>query len=169
MRISENGGSCATVPPSGTIIIQTENYSNSFDVVPEFTSDLCGGQNVGNINMGDWMSYPAMTIPTTRMYTVLYRIARLSGSGTLQLKRAGGTLVYGTLGILSTGAWQSWTTVLHTVNLRAGSQSFAFRATSSGWNINWFTITPGTITVQAESYSNMMGVVPEITSDVGGG
>ena len=125
------------------ITIQAENYSNMFGVVRENTSDVGGGQNVGNINTGDWMSYPAVTIPTTGVYTVSYRVASLSGGGRLQLERAGGTPVYGTLSIPSTGAWQSWTTVSHTVTLSAGSIPFGIKATSGGWNINWFTITQG--------------------------
>jgi endoglucanase len=166
-------GTCLQPPPSsqtGTITIQAETYSNMFGVVPENTGDVGGGQNVGNIDKDDWMVYPAVTIPTTGAYTVAYRVASLSGGGTLQLERAGGTPVYGTLNVPSTGSWQAWTTISHTVNLSAGSQSFALKASSGGWNINWFTITPGgTITVQAESYSNSFGVVPESTSDAGGG
>ncbi len=139
-------GTCTQPPtssPTGTITIQAESYSNSFGVIPESTGDVGGGQNVGNINTGDWMSYPAVTIPTTGVYTVSYRVASLSGGGSLQLERAGGTPVYGTLGIPSTGAWQSWTTVSHTVTLSAGSLPFGIKATSGGWNINWFTITQG--------------------------
>jgi endoglucanase len=169
VRISENGGSCATVP-TGTLTIQAESYSNSFGVVPKNTGDVAGGQNVGNINIDDWMSYPALTIPTTGGYTVSYRVMSLSGGDTLQLERAGGMPVYGTLSIPSMGAWQAWTTVLHTVNLSTGSQSFALKAMSGGWNINWFSITPApTINIQAESYSNSVGVVPKNTVDVGGG
>jgi subtilisin family serine protease len=159
-----------TPSPTGTITVQAESYSYMLGVIPEFTSDVGGGQNVGSIETGDWMSYPAVTIPNTGTYTVSYRVASLSGGGSLQLEKAGGTPVYGRLSIPSTGGWQSWTTVSHTVTLSAGSQSFGIKATGGGWNINWFTIAPaGTITVQAESYAGMFGVIIENTSDVGGG
>jgi hypothetical protein len=144
VRISENGGSCGTVPPpmpTPTIIIQAESYSNMFGVFRENTSDVGGGQNVGNIQTGDWMSYPAVTIPTTGTYRVEYRVTALYSGGSLQLKRAGGTPVYGGLSIPATGGYQIWMTVSHIVNLSAGSQSFGIKATGSGWNINWFSIT----------------------------
>ena len=112
---------------------------NSFGVVPENTSDVGGGQNVGNLNTGDWMSYPAVTIPTTGTYRVSYRVAGYGGS--LQLERAGGTPVFGTVVIPWTGGWQNWQTVSHTVNLSAGSLPLGIKVTSGGWNINWFTIT----------------------------
>ena len=133
----QNG--CTGVTPGGTITVQAESYLNSFGVVPENTSDVGGGQNVGNLNTGDWMSYPAVTIPTTGTYRVSYRVAGYGGS--LQLERAGGTPVFGTVVIPWTGGWQNWQTVSHTVNLSAGSLPLGIKVTSGGWNINWFTIT----------------------------
>ncbi|KAL3809931.1 hypothetical protein ACHAXA_004792 [Cyclostephanos tholiformis] len=122
-----------------TITIQAESYSNMFGVVPENTSDVGGGRNVGNINTGDWMSYPAVTIPTTGTYRVEYRVAGYGGS--LQFEKAGGTPVYGRLSIPVTGGWQTWTTISHTVSLSSGSQFFGIKATAGGWNLNWFRIT----------------------------
>jgi hypothetical protein len=108
-------------------------------VAPKNTSDVGGEENVGNINTGDWMSYPAVMIPTTGTYTVSYRVAGWGGG--MQFERTGGTPVYGTLVVPWTGGWQSWTTVSHTVNLSAGSLPIGIKATTGGWNINWFTIT----------------------------
>jgi hypothetical protein len=130
-----------TSTPSATITVQAESYSNMQGVVPEITSDVGGGQNVGFIDTDDWMSYPAVTIPSTGVYTVAYRVASLSGGGSLQFEKAGGTPVYGRLSIPATGGWQDWQTISHTVNLDAGSQFFGIKATSGGWNLNWFSIT----------------------------
>ena len=134
-----SGGFNSAICTAGTITVQAESYLNSFGVVPENTSDVGGGQNVGNLNTGDWMSYPAVTIPTTGTYRVSYRVAGYGGS--LQLERAGGTPVFGTIVIPWTGGWQNWQTVSHTVNLSAGSLPLGIKVTSGGWNINWFTIT----------------------------
>ena len=135
----------------------------------EDTSDVGGGKNVGYIDTGDWMSYPEVTIPSTGAYRVEYRVACGSNGGSLQLQKAGGTQVYGTVGIQNTGGWHIWQTVSHTVDLNAGSIAFGIKAIGGGWNINWFRILPTTITVQAESYLWMQGVQTEDTSDVGGG
>jgi hypothetical protein len=127
--------------PTSTITIQAENYSSMFGVIRENTSDVGGGQNVGHIQTGDWMSYPAVTIPTTGTYRVSYRLAALNIGGSFQLERAGGSVVYGRINIPATGGYQTWATITHTVNLSAGSLPFGIKATGSGWNINWFTIT----------------------------
>ena len=110
-----------------------------FGVVPENTSDMGGGRNVGHIDTGDWMSYPGVAIPTTGAYRVEYRVAGFGGN--LQFERAGGTPVYGQIGIPWTGGWQNWQTVSHTVNLSAGTQYFGIKAERGGWNLNWFRIT----------------------------
>ena len=81
------------------------SYSNVFSVVSESTGDIGGSQSAGYIDTGDWMSYTAVTIPTTGTYTVAYRVTSLSGGGSLRLERAGGTPVYGTRSIPSTGGW----------------------------------------------------------------
>jgi len=112
-----------------------------FGVIRENTSDAGGGQNVGYIQTGDWISYPAVMIPTTGTYRVSYRVAALYSGGSLQLEKAGGTPVYGGISIPATGGYQTWTTISHIVTLSAGSQNFGIKATGSGWNINWFTIT----------------------------
>ena len=139
VRISENGGSCTnTIQP---ITIQAENFSNMFGVMTESTSDVGGGTNVGYIHTGDWMSYSDVVLPSTGAYKVEYRVASLSGSGSLQLEKAGGIPVYGGISIPATGGWQNWVTVSHTVNLNAGPNGFGIKATTGGWNLNWFRIT----------------------------
>lgn len=127
--------------PVGAITIQGENYLVMSGVQLETTSDVGGGQNVGYIDSGDWMSYPAVTIPASGLYTVEYRVASLSGGGSLQLEQAGGSPVYGSIGIPATGGWQNWVTVKHTVNLAAGSHKFGIKANGGGWNLNWFRLS----------------------------
>jgi hypothetical protein len=123
------------------ISIRAENFSDMHLVMTENTSDVGGGRNVGNIVKGAWMSYSAVTIPITGVYRVEYRVASLSKGGCLRFEKEGGTPVYGGLSIPVTGGWQTWTTISHTVNLNAGSQVFAIKATDGGWNLNWFHIT----------------------------
>lgn len=123
--------------------IQAESYSSMSGVQIETTTDAGGGSNVGYIEANDWMAYPAVNIPAAGTYTIEYRVASQSGGGNLQFELAGGSPVYGTLAVPSTGGWQTWTTIKHTVTLSAGSQSFAIKALAGGWNINWFAITQG--------------------------
>jgi hypothetical protein len=59
---------------------------------------------------------------------VQYRVASQNGGGVIQLEKAGGSPVYGSVGVPSTGGWQNWTTVSHQVNLTAGQQQIAVKA-----------------------------------------
>ncbi len=110
-------------------------------VQTEDTSDVGGGKNVGSIDTGDWMSlsYREVTIPSTRACKVECRVACGSSDGSLQLEKAGGTQVYGTVSI------QNTETVLSTWTLAL--IAFGIFVKGGGWNINWFRITP-------ESYNN---------------
>jgi hypothetical protein len=130
-------------PPASatTITVQAESYLNMQGVKIEDTTDEGSGKNVGYIDSGDWMSYPEVTIPSTGVYTVEYQVSNNSQGGCLQLEKAGGTLVCGSLSFAATGDWQRWVTVLHTVNLEAGLQFFGIKSTGSAWNLNWFRIT----------------------------
>ncbi len=128
--------------PSVDIKKEAESYTYMSGVQTEATQDPQGGNlNVGWIDTGDWMSYASINIPTTGSYTIEYRIASLNGGGTLSLDLNGGAIVLGTRSIPSTGGWQNWQTVSHTVNITAGTYDFGIYAQAGGWNINWFRIT----------------------------
>jgi len=71
------------------------------------------------------MSYPEVTIPSTGAYVVEYCVASGSSGGSLQLEKSGGTQVHGgKVSIPSTGGWQNWQTVSHTITLNAGPIAF---------------------------------------------
>jgi endoglucanase len=169
-----------TVPPAGCTRvsvpaqIQAEAFCNMAGVQVETTTDTDGGKNVGYIETGDWMTYD-VNVPAAGTYVVKYRVASESGGGVVQLERGGGGTTYGTVNVSSTGGWQNWTTVSHTVTLPAGQQTLAILAKSGGFNINWLDIslpgdsTGGGTTIQAENFDAQSGVQTEATTDSGGG
>ncbi|PKV50190.1 putative secreted protein (Por secretion system target) [Aquimarina sp. MAR_2010_214] len=120
-------------------VIEAENYASMSGVQKENCSE--GGQNVGYIDTGDWMAYTNINFPTSGNYRIEYRVASLSEGGKLSADLNAGTTVLGALNIPSTGGWQNWTTISHTVNVNAGTHSFGIYAVSGGWNINWIKIT----------------------------
>lgn len=120
--------------------IEAESFCDMLGVQTENTTDTGGGENVGYLDAGDWLAY-RVNIPTSGSYTVDYRVASQSGGGSLRLERLGGGSDYGTVNISSTGGWQNWTTVSHTVSLNAGDQDIALAIVAGGFNINWFKIT----------------------------
>lgn len=132
--------SCCTTSPAFSLLLQAESFSAMNGVQTQATSDSGGGQNVGWIEAGDWMSYANITIPSSGSYRMEYRVASPSGS-MLSLDLNSGSILLGNVTIPATGDWQNWTTVSQTVTLTAGTYSFGIYAQQSGWNFNWFRIT----------------------------
>jgi beta-glucanase (GH16 family) len=132
--IAQNTGS--------STLIQAESYSNMQGVQTEATTDAGGGQNVGWIDATDWMAYNNINFPTSGTYQIEYRVASLSGGGRLSLDLNAGSIVLGELAVPSTGGWQNWTTISHTVSVNAGTYNLGIYAAAGGWNLNWIRITP---------------------------
>jgi hypothetical protein len=106
----------------------------------EATTDAGGGQNVGWIEAGDWMSYE-VTIPATGSYRVDYRVASPNANMSLRLEKDAGATQLGSVVIPNTGGWQNWSNVSHTVTLPAGTYSIGLATTTGGFNLNYLTIT----------------------------
>jgi len=121
-----------------SIQIEAENYAVMSGIQTEPCSE--GGQDVGWIDTNDWIVWN-VNVPVAGTYTVSYRVASLNGGGVIQLEKAGGSPVYGSLSVPKTGGWQNWTTISHQVTLPAGQQQIAVKALAGGYNINWLKIT----------------------------
>ena len=121
-----------------SIQIEAESYATMSGVQTEACSE--GGSDVGWIDTNDWIVWN-VNVPTAGTYTVSYRVASLNGGGVIQLEKAGGSPVYGSVSVPKTGGWQSWTTVSHQVTLPAGQQQIAVKALAGGFNINWLKLT----------------------------
>jgi hypothetical protein len=121
-------------------VIQAENYNYMSGVDVEATTDAGGGQNVGWIDAGDWMSYE-ITIPATGTYRVDYRVASPNSNTSLRLEKDAGATQLGSVTIPNTGGWQNWSNISHTVTLPAGTYSIGVATTTGGFNLNYFAIT----------------------------
>lgn len=149
--------------------IEAENYSHFSGVQTEACSE--GGLNVGWIDAGDWMVWD-VNLPSSGSYNVEYRVSSPNSTGTIQLENAGGSPVYGTLGVPNTGGWQNWTTISHSVNLSAGQQQIAIYVPAGGWNINWLKLsTSGGARLASETavepqLREKMAVYPNPTTDL---
>ncbi|MCD2340261.1 family 16 glycosylhydrolase [Ideonella azotifigens] len=117
--------------------VEAENFANMAGVQTEACSE--GGQNVGWIDANDWMVWN-VNVPSAGTYTLQYRVASPGGGGVIQLEKAGGAPVYGSVAVPATGGWQNWTTVQHQVQLPAGQQQIAVKALAGGFNLNWLKI-----------------------------
>jgi hypothetical protein len=124
------------------VLIQAENYNNMAGIQTEACTDEGGGLNVGYIDATDWMAYYNINFPVTGTYKVEYRVASLSGGGTVSCDLNAGAIQLGSVSIPSTGGWQNWTTVSQNVTVTAGTYNFGVYAQAGGWNLNWVRITP---------------------------
>ncbi|MCE3253700.1 MAG: hypothetical protein K0Q67_2720 [Cellvibrio sp.] len=175
----------APEPEAISKLIEAESYSSMSGVVPEATADTGGGQSVGYIATGDWMNYENadLIIPKTGTYKISYRVANLNEGGVLLLKNIVSGTVIDTVTVPKTGGWQTWATVERTVTLEQGLTKLQVYAQSGGFNINWLKVesveaepvapsaseTVFPLVIQSESYSEMLGIRTETTTDVGGG
>jgi endoglucanase len=144
IRIESTGSSSSSSSSSASsTTVQAEDFAVMSGVQTEATSDSGGGNNVGWLDAGDWLSYTnhSINVPQAGRYRVEYRVASLSGGGRLTFEEAGGSPTYGSIAIPSTGGWQNWTTISHEINLNAGVHRFGISVNSGGWNINWWRIT----------------------------
>lgn len=130
-----------TLTPIATI--QAENFSFMSGVQTENTTDVGGGQNLGWIDVNDWISYAnsPVNIPSTGTYEIEFRVASLANGGNLNFEEAGGSPVHTTITFNATGGWQTWVSVKKRITLTAGTHRFGLKANSSGFNINWFKIS----------------------------
>jgi chitinase len=88
------------------------------------------------------MAYNNINFPTSGSYLVEYRVASQSGGGAISLDLNAGAIQLGSLPVPSTGGWQNWTTISHTVNVaNAGTYNVGVFAQAGGWNLNWIRIT----------------------------
>ncbi len=161
------------------IKIEAENYVAMSGIQTQSCSE--GGLNVGWIDANDWMDY-TLDIPGNGSYRIDYRVASPNGTGKVDFRTEGSTLVCTV--IPNTGGWQSWGTVSANTVLNQGIQTIRLFAKTGGWNINWFVLNPMLPTptpsptplptphaipgkIEAENYYNMSGVQTESCSEGG--
>jgi hypothetical protein len=147
-----------TVEDQFELQIEAEDYDYMSGVKVENCSE--GGQNVGWINTGDWMSFE-VNIPESGTYTVEYRVASPYSNRKLRLDRdAGSIIIDNNVEIPNTGGWQNWTTVTNTIELSSGQYYLGINAIYGGWNINYFKITKGVSKFVQEDEKTKAGFIP---------
>lgn len=189
LTVTDNAGATGydnvnvTVNPAVTTYsipgkVEAENYVTMQGVQKQATSDLGGGQNVGYIDLGDWMDYSVKTA-ASGTYTITFRVATPDAGAQFQVKNSSGT-VLATIAVPNTGDFQTWKDVSATVKLVSGTQTLRlYSSNAAAWNLNYMNFTSGTASgsgtpssvtkVEAENYNDMSGVQKETTTDAGGG
>ena len=148
-------------PTPMPLTIRAENYSDMGGIFTQPTSDQGGGNNVGNIDAKDWLTYNNIDviIPATATYKITYRVASRNGGGKFTLNESSDQAVIDTVTVPKTNGWQDWVDVERTVTLTAGQHNFRINVVTGGFNFNWFKIEP-----VASTSSNSQNVVTSNSS-----
>lgn len=129
-----------TTIPASTTRVQAETYATMYGVQKENCSDAGGGQDVGYIDLNDWIDY-SISAPTTGNYTVKFRLASGTTGAQFQIRSAGGS-VLSTVAVPGTGGWQKYVDVTTGISLATGNQTLRLYSTATPrWNINYFDLT----------------------------
>jgi endoglucanase len=143
-----------TLSTTGTISptitkIEAENFSTMYGVEKETTTDAGGGQNVGYIDLSDWMKY-TINPSVAGGYTFTFRVASGATGAQFKVKNSSGTIL-ATVNVPNTGGYQTWRDVTAALTLPAGSQTITLVSTGTPrWNINYFSFSKtGSVTANA--------------------
>ncbi len=145
--------------------VEAEDFFFQSGVQLESTSDVGGGQNVGFLDVGDYMDYH-IDVAHDGIYRIDYRTASESSAGALQLQRInddGSTSVLQISSFEPTGGWQDWETTSKNISLTKGRHQIRLLITQPQFNINWFEFTALTSTNEPELLTNMV-IYPNPTS-----
>jgi len=120
---------------------EAEDYFNQSGIQLENTTDNGGGQNVGFLDVGDFMEYK-INIVQAGEYAIDIRTAALSEMGGIKMELIDEEDIATRIGEFvfpATGDWQSWQTSTENVSLPTGQFILRVTITQPLFNINWFS------------------------------
>ncbi|MBN2175362.1 MAG: glycoside hydrolase family 9 protein [Bacteroidales bacterium] len=113
--------------------IEAEDYFEKFGTQNEATSDEGGGQNVGYVGIGYWLSY-ILDISYTGVYNVIYRHAGWAGDFDVYLND---TLLQN-VSFPKTADWQMWESDTIEMYFLEGQHIMKMVFNKEGVNLNWY-------------------------------
>ncbi len=119
--------------------IQSEDFIFQSGVSLESTTDTGGGQNIGFLDVNDYLDYD-VNVTVAGTYKIDYRTAAQFGTGGVQLQLIDANGVSTTVNsptFSSTGDWQTWVTTSETAILPKGRYTMRVLITQSPFNMNW--------------------------------
>ncbi|WP_460848355.1 ThuA domain-containing protein [Phytohabitans suffuscus] len=125
---------------------QAEHYSGQQGTTVVAKPSANGGNAVGYIENGDWISFTPYNLSGVTSFTA--RVASAGVGGTISLRTGSATgPVVGTATVAPTGGWETWTDVTGTVTPPAGTQNLFLVFTGGAgslFDIDSFTFGAGT-------------------------
>ena len=147
--------------------IQAEDFIFQSGVELESTSDTGGGENIGFLDVSDYLDYD-VNITVAGSYKIDYRTAAQFGTGGIQLQLIDAVGVATTISsptFSSTGDWQSWDTTSKTTSLPKGRYTMRVLITQSPFNMNWIDFDLITSVDGLDSGLEQVSLFPNPSSD----
>lgn len=123
---------------------QAEHYDQASGVKPYDKEAAQGGQTVGDIDNGDWISFKPYRLERVKSFTV--RVSSGGVGGTLQIRAGSPTgPVLGSADVPNTGSWETFTRVTGEVSGAAAEATALYLTFSGGsgilFDVDSFTFT----------------------------
>lgn len=148
--------------------IQSEDFVLQSGVELEPTTDTGGGQNIGFLDVNDYLDYD-VNIMVAGTYKIDYRTAAQFGTGGIQLQlidAAGVSITVNSPTFSSTGDWQTWATTSETVILPQGRYTMRVLITQSPFNMNWMDFDLITSVDALSNIIKSVSVFPNPSADI---
>lgn len=119
--------------------LEAEDYFKQQGIQVENTTDIGGGQNIGFLDVGDYLDY-FVDVAEAGVYKVDYRTAAESENSSVKLQlldEAGNATDLHTAAFTATGGWQTWRSTSYEAILPAGLQTIRVLITQPLFNINY--------------------------------
>ncbi|MBN1187546.1 MAG: glycoside hydrolase family 9 protein, partial [Bacteroidales bacterium] len=130
--------------------IEAEDYLDKSGTQTEVTADEGGGENVGYIDVDDWLTY-SLDISYVGVYDVTFRHAGWSGDFDVFIND---TLLQNVT-FSSTADWQVWVSYTTEMVLKEGQHIMKLEFNSVGTNLNWYQFDWKSLYNEEDSVTNV--------------
>ncbi len=157
--------------------IEAEDFYNQNGIQLEATTDDGGGENVGYLDVDDYIDYDVF-VTEAGLYNVSFRTASESAGGGLKVQLINDQGVVSdrqTFEFPSTGGWQSWETTTGELILPEGRTTLRLLITEALFNINWMSfdfltssdqITDFPLTLSPNPTASIINIIGDVNIDM---
>ncbi|MDO7171609.1 carbohydrate-binding protein [Mariniflexile sp. AS56] len=153
--------------PKTAELMEAECYDSMLGIQSETSSE--GGSNIGYIDDGDWVKFEAIDLAGIKSVNARTAGKYDGGSIEVRLGAVAGTLLT-TIPVTNRGGWQVWGT--DSVNIPSFTEGvydvfFVFKGTKTGslYNINWFSFSSQSLSIDSNSLGSAISVFPNPVSN----
>lgn len=131
--------------------IEAEEYYRQKGLFAELTSDTDGLMNIGYTDAGDWLKYK-INVTQGGEYQL---ISRYAGTAAGRFDIYVDDVKKATVNTSNTGGWQTWSSIVTSINLEAGEHLLKLAVVNSGFNLNWLKFEKGVVGISDFSLQNL--------------